>query len=111
MRSVSVPRSALLGGRASAILHDELEAACEIYEDLAAYINSDWALKDWADAISYVLNGDAAFSVMGDWANGEFLTATWNYTTDYGTIPTPGTDNMYGLVVDCFEKPKNIPSL
>ncbi|MFX1569529.1 MAG: ABC transporter substrate-binding protein [Promethearchaeota archaeon] len=89
----------------------DLLTACEIYENLTDYINSDWAALSWDSAIAKLTAATptAAFAIMGDWANGEFFQAGWDHGTNYTTIGVPGTANMYGLVVDCFEKPKNIP--
>ena len=86
----------------------DLLNACEIYENLTTYINADWAGLSWDGAIADIIAADAAFAIMGDWANGEFYQAAWVHGVDYGTIGVPGTGDMYGLVVDCFEKPKGI---
>ena len=90
--------------------YPELVTALEIYDNLTNYMNSDWSVLGWDSAIARILAAtpSAAFAIMGDWANGEFLQAEWDYNVEYGTIAVPGTGNMYGLVVDCFEKPKNI---
>jgi len=95
---------------ASATHYPELVTALGIYDTLTTNYANDDLLLEWDGAIAKILAATptAAFSIMGDWANGEFLQAGWNYTDQYGTFAVPGTDNMYGLVVDCFEKPKNI---
>jgi len=74
------------------------------------YVNTDHATLTWDRATAKVISGDAAFNIMGDWANGEFLVATPPkvYGTDYGTFPVPGTAGMYGLVIDCFQHPKGV---
>ena len=46
--------------------------------------------------------------MMGDWANGEFKAANLVYNRDYGTFTVPGTKNMYGIVIDTFQRPKNV---
>ena len=86
----------------------DLLNACEIYENLTTYINADWAGLSWDGAIADIISNESAFAIMGDWANGEFYQAGWDHGVEYGTIGVPGTGAMYGLVVDCFEKPKNI---
>ena len=93
---------------ATATHYPELLTALEVYENLTNYINSDWTVLSWDSAIATIIAGDAAFAIMGDWANGEFFKALWDYGTEYGTFAVPGTGNMYGLVIDCFEKPKDI---
>jgi glucose/mannose transport system substrate-binding protein len=72
------------------------------------YTNPNHSQLTWDQATALVYNGYCAFNIMGDWANGEFIKANKTYGTDYGTFPVPGTSNDYGLVVDCFEHPKNV---
>jgi len=72
------------------------------------YVNTDHATLTWDQATARVITGDAAFNIMGDWANGEFLHENKVYGTDYGTLPVPGTAGMYGLVIDCFQHPKGV---
>jgi glucose/mannose transport system substrate-binding protein len=78
------------------------------FKTYLGYVNTDHAALTWDQAIARVITGEAAFSVMGDWANGEFLVVEKVYGTDYGTFPTPGTTNMYGLCIDCFQHPKGV---
>jgi glucose/mannose transport system substrate-binding protein len=70
------------------------------------YTNANHLSLTWDQATARVIDNDSAFNIMGDWANGEFEVAQKTYGVDYGTFPVPGTSNMYGLVVDCFEHPK-----
>ena len=84
-----------------ALLH-----ACETYVALKPYIASPSGT--WDAATAKLIDHTAAFNIMGDWANGEFTQANFNFTDDYGTVAAPGTGNEYGLVIDCFEKPKGI---
>ncbi|MFX1275306.1 MAG: ABC transporter substrate-binding protein [Promethearchaeota archaeon] len=95
-----------------ATYYPDLLQACIDFDNLTSnYINSDYVGIDWDSALAKiisVISPTAAFSIMGDWADGEFQQAGWTFNTDYGVIPVPGTNNTYGLVVDCFEKPKNI---
>ncbi|MGD0027673.1 MAG: extracellular solute-binding protein [Candidatus Bathyarchaeia archaeon] len=72
------------------------------------YTNANHLSLTWDAATARVINNESAFNIMGDWANGEFKVALKTYNVDYGTFPVPGTSNMYGLVVDCFEHPKNV---
>ncbi|MEM0172641.1 MAG: extracellular solute-binding protein [Thermoproteota archaeon] len=71
-----------------------------------SYVNENHATLTWDEAVAMVIRGEAAFTIMGDWANGEFLVANKTYGVDYGTFPVPGTGDMYGLCIDCFEHPK-----
>jgi glucose/mannose transport system substrate-binding protein len=47
-----------------------------------------------------VMNGEAAFQIMGDWAKGEFLAAGKKPGTDFLCAPAPG--NAYILNSDSF---------
>jgi len=68
------------------------------------YSNPDLEIT-WDVATDLIIKGDIIFNIMGDWANGEFFVANSTYEDDYGTIAVPGTDDMYGLVVDAFQHP------
>lgn len=80
--------------------------AFNIFKRYLEYVNPDYASLTWDQAVAKVIRGEAVFTIMGDWANGEFLQANKTYGVDYGAIPVPGTKGIYMLVVDCFEKPK-----
>jgi glucose/mannose transport system substrate-binding protein len=67
-----------------------------------AYANPDHAGSAWDVAIKRLIRGEAAFCIMGDWANGEFLSARMNYGADYGALPVPGTRGLYGVTADAF---------
>jgi glucose/mannose transport system substrate-binding protein len=72
------------------------------------YTNANHASLTWDEAAALVITGQCAFNLMGDWNNGEFLVADKTYGVDYGTFAAPGTANMYGLVIDCFEHPNGV---
>jgi glucose/mannose transport system substrate-binding protein len=82
--------------------------AIQVYKKYITYVNPDNLGLSWNDAIDRVIKGDSAFNLMGDWANGEFTVAKLNYGVDYGVFAPPGTQDMYALVIDTFERPKNI---
>jgi glucose/mannose transport system substrate-binding protein len=58
-----------------------------------------------------VINGDAAFNVMGDWANGYFETTKGLVPeVDYDWLPSPGTDGIFIALADSFGLPKDAPN-
>jgi len=57
---------------------------------LRGYVDSDFSGRDWNLATAMVINGTAAFQVMGDWAKGEFLAAGKKPGTDFVCAPAPG---------------------
>ncbi|MDH5782297.1 MAG: ABC transporter substrate-binding protein [Candidatus Bathyarchaeota archaeon] len=97
-----------INGKVTSATDPKLLSALETFKTYLDYVNEDHSALTWDEAIKRVITGDAAFSVMGDWANGEFYVADKVYGTDYGTFPTPGTSGMYGLVIDCFQHPKGV---
>jgi glucose/mannose transport system substrate-binding protein len=66
----------------------DVTTALENYQMILGYANSDSASLSWQDASQLVINGDAAFNVMGDWAEG--------YFRELGK--TPNTDSFWQLV-------------
>jgi glucose/mannose transport system substrate-binding protein len=57
--------------------------------------------RDWNLATGMVMNGQAAFQIMGDWAKGEFTAAGKKPGVDFLCAPTPG-DPGYILNTDSF---------
>ncbi|MBL6622986.1 MAG: sugar ABC transporter substrate-binding protein, partial [Alphaproteobacteria bacterium] len=56
--------------------------------------------RDWNLATAMVMNGEAAFQIMGDWAKGEFLAAGKRPGIDFLCASTPGGGFLYN--VDSF---------
>jgi len=85
-----------------------LNQALTTFKKFLSHVNPDnsTTVKDWDDAIRRIIKAEGAFSIMGDWANGEFKLIGMKHNTDYGTIPVPGTNDMYGLCIDTFQHPK-----
>lgn len=79
----------------------------EIFEEYLSYVNPDNENVEWNVAIDRIIQGESAFNIMGDWANGEFISFGAEYNKDYGAFVVPGTEDMYGFVIDAFQKPKN----
>ncbi len=97
-----------VNGEVTSATDPKLVSALNTFATYLGYVNPGHATLTWDEAIDRVITGDAAFSVMGDWANGEFYKVEKVYGTDYGTFPTPGTADMYGLCIDCFQHPKGV---
>ena len=97
-----------VNGKVTSATDAKLLDALTKFKTYLSYVNTDHSALTWDQAIAKVIKGDAAFSVMGDWANGEFYVANKVYGTDYGTFAVPGTAGMYGLCIDCFQHPKGV---
>lgn len=67
---------------------------------LRGYVDSNFAGRDWNLATAMVMNGEAAFQIMGDWAKGEFLAAGKVPGQDFLCASTPGEGYLYN--VDSF---------
>lgn len=80
----------------------EVTAALENYAKVLTYANEDSASLSWQDAAQLVVNGDAAFNVMGDWAEGYFRELGKAPNTDYGWAATPGSNGVFQFLSDSF---------
>ena len=67
---------------------------------LRGYVDANFSGRDWNLATAMVMNGEAAFQIMGDWAKGEFLASGKVPGTDFLCAPTPG--NGFVLNSDSF---------
>ncbi|ELZ35023.1 sugar ABC transporter substrate-binding protein [Halogeometricum pallidum JCM 14848] len=80
-------------------------------KDYHQHFNDDAGSISWDQANSKVVNGDAAFIHQGDWAAGQYKSASdFAYESDWNMVPFPGTSSMYSVVTDSFVFPKNNPS-
>lgn len=78
--------------------------------DILACTNDDASGLSWQQATDRVINGEAAFNVMGDWAAG-YMTITLELTPgeDFGWAASPGTDGHFMLLSDSFGLPQGAP--
>ena len=72
------------------------------FVEILSYTNTDAASLSWQDAAQLVVNGDAAFNVMGDWAEGYFRELGKEPMTDYGWAPVPGSGGVFQFLSDSF---------
>lgn len=80
----------------------EVTAALETFTKVLTYTNSDASSLSWQDASQLVIDGSAAFNVMGDWAQGFFQELGKEPNTDYGWAPVPGTAGNFQFLSDSF---------
>ncbi|MFD6093963.1 ABC transporter substrate-binding protein [Oerskovia sp. NPDC060338] len=83
----------------------EVTAALEDFQKLMSYTNTDRDGLDWPEATQLVMDGQAAFNVMGDWAVAAFEEAGKTAGADFTYFPVPGTDGMFGFLADSFTLP------
>ena len=67
---------------------------------MRGFVDSNFSGRDWNLATAMVMNGEAAFQIMGDWAKGEFLAAGKKPGVDFLCASTPGEGFLYN--VDSF---------
>lgn len=87
----------------------EVKGALESFQKLMSYTNTDRDGLDWPDATQQVIDGTAAFNVMGDWAVAAFDEAGKVGGTDYTYFPVPGTDGTFDFLADSFTLPVGAP--
>ncbi len=69
--------------------------------------NKDAAGLSWQQAVDRVVQGKAAFNIMGDWAAG-YMSTTLKLKpgTDFAWAPSPGTSGVFMMLSDSFGLPK-----
>jgi glucose/mannose transport system substrate-binding protein len=84
--------------------------ALATFKKVLSYTNTDAASLSWQDATQLVINGDAAFNIMGDWAEG-FLRVDNGLVEQegYTWAPAPGTAGTFQFLSDSFTLPKGAP--
>ena len=73
------------------------------------YVNTDYGALTWDQAGDLLISDRAVFCQMGDWMKGHLTSAGWKAIVDFGYQPSPGTDGMFTLHLDCFVLPKGAP--
>ncbi|MCB0155345.1 MAG: extracellular solute-binding protein [Anaerolineae bacterium] len=82
--------------------------ALENFSKVLDCTNDDRSTFGWVGGIDLVINDQAAFNIMGDWAYGEVIAkgaldkVTWN--------PPPGNQGQFFLVSDGFAITKDAPN-
>lgn len=83
-----------------------VKTAVADYKKLLGYTNTASPGDDWTPATDMVIDGKAAYNVMGDWAVAEFNTKGKKDGVDYTYFPVPGTDGVFDFLADSFTLPK-----
>ena len=76
-----------------------MKAVFDQMRKLRGYVDGNFSGRDW-NCNLMVMNGEAAFQIMGDWAKGEFLAAGKRPGIDFLCASTPGVGFLYN--VDSF---------
>jgi glucose/mannose transport system substrate-binding protein len=81
----------------------DVTAAINDYKKLLSYTNTDRDTFDWTDAEKLVMDGKAAYQLMGDWEAADLDAKGFK---DYGFSVFPGNGNAYQWLADSFVLPK-----
>ncbi|MCI5109821.1 MAG: ABC transporter substrate-binding protein [Marivita sp.] len=79
---------------------DEMKAVFDQMRTMRGYVDENFSGRDWNLATAMVMNGEAAFQIMGDWAKGEFMAAGKVPGEDFLCASVPGDGFLYN--VDSF---------
>ncbi len=86
----------------AALKSDTMKKSFDNLAKLRAYVDPNYAGRDWNLATSMVIKGDALLQVMGDWAKGEFVNANQKAGKDFLCYRFPGTDGTVIYNTDMF---------
>jgi len=95
-------RKALVDLDEAALTSDTMQQVFDRMRQLRGLVDDNFSGRDWNLASAMVINGDAAFQMMGDWAKGEFLNAGKVPGKDFVCFRTPGTQGTVTFNADQF---------
>ncbi|MDG2340114.1 MAG: ABC transporter substrate-binding protein, partial [Paracoccaceae bacterium] len=93
-------RSAFVDLDQDTLTSDAMMAVFDQMRTMRGFVDSNFSGRDWNLATAMVMNGEAAFQIMGDWAKGEFMAAGKVPGEDFLCLSTPGDGFLYN--VDSF---------
>ncbi|WP_156946017.1 ABC transporter substrate-binding protein [Roseicyclus elongatus] len=93
-------QAALVDLDPEALSSDTMVAVFDQMRIMRGFVDENFSGRDWNLATAMVMNGEAAFQIMGDWAKGEFLAAGMTPGEDFLCASTPGDGYLYN--VDSF---------
>lgn len=86
----------------AALNSPEMVAAFDKMAQMRGFVDDNFSGRDWNLASAMVINGEAAFQIMGDWAKGEFLRAGKVPGKDFLCFRVPGTEGVVTFNSDEF---------
>ena len=92
---------------------EDVVAVWEKFSEILDCTNADEdaASLPWQQATDMVVNGEAAFNIMGDWAAG-YMATTLGLTPGegFGWAAAPGTEGVFNMLADAFGLPVGAPN-
>ncbi len=95
-------KSAFIDLDEGALGSDTMKEAFDRMAFIRANVDENFSGRDWNLATAMVINGEAGFQMMGDWAKGEFLNAGKVPGTDFLCFRFPGTQSQVTFNADQF---------
>jgi glucose/mannose transport system substrate-binding protein len=95
-------RSALIDLDEDALTGPQMIEVFRRMETLRSFVDDNFSGRDWNLASSMVINGEAAFQIMGDWAKGEFVNAGQVPGEDFLCFRVPGSEGSMTFLADQF---------
>ena len=95
-------KSAFIDLDEDALGSDTMMEAFDRMAFIRANVDENFSGRDWNLATAMVINGDAGFQMMGDWAKGEFLNAGKVPGKDFLCFRFPGTQDQVTFNADQF---------
>ena len=86
----------------AALGSDTMKEAFDRMSFIRDNVDDNFSGRDWNLATAMVINGDAGFQMMGDWAKGEFLNAGKTPGQDFLCFRFPGTTEQVTFNADQF---------
>ena len=87
---------------AEALGSDTMKEAFDRMTVIRGFVDPNFSGRDWNLASAMVINGEAAFQFMGDWAKGEFLNAGKVPDQDFLCFRFPGAQEQVTYNTDQF---------
>lgn len=93
---------ALVHHKPEALGSPGMKKAFETFRALQQFTDPESPGRNWSETTKLVIEGKAAFQVMGDWVKGEFFQAGKKPDIDFVCAFSPGSEGAYILVSDTF---------
>ncbi|MDA7483589.1 ABC transporter substrate-binding protein, partial [Planktomarina temperata] len=85
-----------------ALVSDTMVEVFDRMATLRGHVDENFSGRDWNLASAMVINGEAAFQIMGDWAKGEFINAGQVPGEDFLCFRVPGSEGTVSFNADQF---------
>ena len=99
----------LVNGDAALWADTRLMTAIHTFKGMLDNANPDHDTEGWDGAAQRVLDGKAGMTVMGDWTEGKYKDEGAKPNSDFGWVPSPGTDGTFMWLSDSFGLSKGAP--